>query len=268
MKTFQFFSDLHIERIDDLQSFFNQYLQPHADNIVLLGDIFNISDEKKVFEIFSYCSKNWEKVFFICGNHEYFYGNISELDQKLKNIIDKFENIIWLNNSGYDLSENLRIIGGCMWSYIDEDKSKYIEEKISTYKHVKNLTVEHTNSYFLDFIEFLDQEMKQNKYFIICTHFAPLPLHTQSEYHYLKGLQDYSSQAFVNDMSEYLNNKIIFWGFGHTHHSTNFLYGNNKTRIYSNPFGYEHENIVRNSFQSNEIIEFDETEEFLNIAKI
>ena len=67
--TIQILSDIHLE-------FYKTYpeFKPHAKYLFLAGDIWTIDSkwDFKVKKFLEYCSKNWEKTFYILGNHEFY----------------------------------------------------------------------------------------------------------------------------------------------------------------------------------------------------
>lgn len=50
-------------------------------------------------------SKNWKKVFYVLGNHEYYYLNINEIVSKYYNLFNSFGNIILLENESYEIND-------------------------------------------------------------------------------------------------------------------------------------------------------------------
>ena len=64
----QIFSDIHIELWDKLP-----IIPIKAKYLFLAGDICQLN-HLLFYPFLSFCSKNWEKVFYIPGNHE-FYSN-------------------------------------------------------------------------------------------------------------------------------------------------------------------------------------------------
>lgn len=80
---FQYCSDLRIgmNKIDD----YYEIISPVSDNLILAGDICEI-DYPKLNDFLFWCCDNFEKIFYIIGNHEYYGSNIGEPKNKLNSI--------------------------------------------------------------------------------------------------------------------------------------------------------------------------------------
>jgi len=90
----QIFSDLHIEKWRAIP-----VLPVMAKYLFLAGDICPLND-LLFFYFLDYCSNNWEKVFYIPGNHEFYSEkkNLNELDFEYNyKIKDKYKNVYYLH---------------------------------------------------------------------------------------------------------------------------------------------------------------------------
>lgn len=130
---FQLYSDLHLE------FYRGQFprIPKTAENLILAGDISTSTNMTVLENFFQYCSFNWDRIFYVFGNHE-FYGNeaIKILKIRYKKLIEKFDNIILLDNS-YVIIDNIAIYGFIGWTI----PSTYIIQKgykeLNDYKSIK-----------------------------------------------------------------------------------------------------------------------------------
>ena len=149
---FQYLSDIHLETHHNTsKAIFEKILKPSAPYLALCGDIGNPGAQ--LYELFlEYCSNNFEHVFYIAGNHE-FYNNMKsikflknkeyiskELDetslrrlstqfsrdttetrtQKIREICKKFPNIHFLDKETFKIpNTNIIVVGCTLWSKLD-----------------------------------------------------------------------------------------------------------------------------------------------------
>ena len=104
----QYMSDLHLEGADiKLEN------KDKADLLILAGDITTAKSYKTHYEFFKNCSDNWERVVHVCGNHEYYRGDIEETEQELKEFFSGFKNVHSLQNESIDLGSH-RLFGSTL----------------------------------------------------------------------------------------------------------------------------------------------------------
>ncbi len=272
----QVISDLHLE----FHSAFPKF-KPNAKYLFLAGDIctFDVSQQKKITNFLSYCSLNWQKVFYVPGNHEYYQSSVlihkknsmEEIDEMMKQICNIFPNVYLLNNSYEEIEPGINVYGTTFWT------SRYgypyyvkIEEKLNDYnmiatktdkinfntslkeKYIDNLSdkqLEHMRTYLKD--------IKTDEKTIIMTHFPPIrdnvtsPRHSNSS----PEMKNYFSW---NDIYTTFENKenIIGWISGHTHWSYDIKKDN--IRFISNQTGYINEYLAgRTLFKPDDIFELE-----------
>lgn len=71
-------SDLHLEGCS------LEIENKNADLLILAGDITTQNSYKSHYDFFKNCSDNWEKVAYVCGNHEYYKGDIEETERGIQ----------------------------------------------------------------------------------------------------------------------------------------------------------------------------------------
>ena len=92
----QYCSDLHLEFPENNQ-FLNQHpLEIRGEVLVLAGDILPFSVHKKQSAFVDYVADNFEAVYWIPGNHEYYQYNAGTVADPL---LEKMRSNVWLVNN-------------------------------------------------------------------------------------------------------------------------------------------------------------------------
>ncbi|ARF11692.1 metallophosphatase [Klosneuvirus KNV1] len=90
----QYISDIHLEHRQTIPK-----IPAKTNYLALLGDIGH-PNKPLYSEFLKYCSKNWDKVFLLSGNHEYEQKKYSmkDIDHMIQCHVSKYHNISYLNN--------------------------------------------------------------------------------------------------------------------------------------------------------------------------
>ena len=99
-------SDLHLE-------FGDNYDPGTGDILVLAGDICNASEYEKYSEFFDKCVKGYQRVLYVLGNHEHYYGDFDKSFWLLKQQLPK--DVIVLHNTSV-LIDGVHFIGATFWT--------------------------------------------------------------------------------------------------------------------------------------------------------
>jgi predicted MPP superfamily phosphohydrolase len=197
----QYISDIHLEKRLIIPTI------PVAGNyLALLGDIGSpYKDSYK--EFLKYTSDNWEKVFLISGNHEYYQKgkyNQEDVDEQIKNVVKLFKNVYYLNQDVYTLY-NYNIMGCTLWS------TPYI-------KHTKHLN-------------WLKNNINNYNKVIVLTHFLP------SYKLILPKFINHNPTYYASDLEYLIKEPVKWWLCGHTHinHTTTI----NSIDVCVNAYGHD-----------------------------
>jgi len=135
----QFASDLHLEHIDDdIESIqFTDIIIPSAEILALVGDICTY-DSLLLIPFIEWCSKNFQYVLWIPGNHEYYNNkgiSMKQLDVIYREICSKFTNIHYMNNCTLVI-DNIAFICTTLWSHIPDENRKRVRKELNDYKYI------------------------------------------------------------------------------------------------------------------------------------
>lgn len=225
-KTAQLFSDLHLE-------FFNgtrfPRIPPRAQYLFLAGDIGNLYKNPENFvAFFDYCSENWKKVFYVAGNHEYYFNDGSPLQRDVyseffgEESSRAYDNVFYLNNTAVDLDNETRIYGATLWTPPQPSPS------LNDYNHmtpsdILNKSIEQRKK----LREFLQENDKPA---ILITHFPPTQIGTShpkfaSQSIFLKNYFAWKPDLLLGDVPRKKLENVKLWCSGHTHYSYNITMG-------------------------------------------
>lgn len=244
MYKFQVVSDLHLEFGKPIE------LTPRAKYLLLCGDI-GYPEQDSYKEFLKSCSKKFEWVFYVAGNHEYYQSwkrdiqkikTMNEIEQEISYIVKNVgHNIHFLNNSYYDLydlsvtDEPLRIVGSTLWSHLEPNVPKINDtNQIYNYK-LKNIGYEEINHLHRKAVEFIEGQLVSSKKLLVMTHHLPteqlvLPKYKNNIY----------NSHFYTNLEHLIKDPIVAWCCGHSHGYNECKI--NSVELYLNGYGYPTEN--------------------------
>ena len=236
----QIMSDLHLE-FGDIQ--IENY---GADVLILSGDIIVKRGFGNVYRNFlDNCSKSFDDVVYIAGNHEFYGSMISETQQFLRTICAEYSNIHFLENDMVEIGDVV-FMGSTLWTDCNNEEPisiHYIMSRINDFHIIRNDmgTVLHP----LDTVEFHKKtltyfkeilETNAEKKCVIVGHHAP----SRASIHprYSSYADQHMNVAYASDLSNFIldHPQIKLWTHGHMHDSFDYMIGS--TRIVCNPRGY------------------------------
>jgi len=247
----QYCSDLHLEFGHNSNFLSANPLQVCGDILILAGDIVPLHDEFMNNSFFRFISKNFRQVFWVPGNHEHYYRDISDYGTSFRFTIR--ENIEVLNNVELQY-DGIQFIFSTLWSKISEANEKYIEQNVSDFECItskgKKFKVSDFNRLHSDSLKFVTRALvHRNNKTVVVTHHVPSvmcnpPVH----------LNSCINEAFTVDKTEYIQESDVnFWIYGHSHYNQKPLYIG-KTIMLTNQLGYiklnEHQGFKHNAYFS------------------
>jgi predicted phosphohydrolase len=249
----QYASDLHLEFPENMDFLKANPLQPGGDVLLLAGDIVPFAVMHKNSDFLSYVSDHFNTAYWIPGNHEYYYSDISDragtFNEKIR------ENLFLVNNISV-IQENVKFIFSTLWTRISPGNQFEIKQRLSDFHTIKfnnkGLTPDKYNLLHDQCRSFLHEELSINgtEKKVIVTHHVPTFMNYPEKY---RG--DSLNEAFAVEMyNDILTSDADFWIFGH-HHCNTSDYKIGSTMLTTNQLGY---------VQYNECIDFD-TKKIINI---
>jgi predicted phosphodiesterase len=243
MKKIKIYSDLHLEYDINFTNFNNNTKNDNnsdnnsddnsckTDYLILAGDIVNLDTLDKLDIFFEKIYRDYKKIFYILGNHEY-YTTYPE-NYRNKNIIEIYRNIckkygIFLLDNDIDYIDEYLLIGSTLWSLINKIGFDYVSHKTF-------LTMDEINKKHQDSVEFIKSilEKNLNKKIIVVTHYMPSKSLIDKKY------RIYDNSAFASNCEHLFKKNIHYWIYGHTHTKSNRMI--NDINFLCNPYGYPSE---------------------------
>lgn len=249
----QVYSDLHLELTKSIPK-----IVPKSPYLFLAGDISRFN-HPSFGEFLSYCNENWEKTFYVFGNHDYWNTNsyVEKIKKQVKEYLQdrQLTNIHILDNEFVSLNDDIIVIGSTFWTqslFVSEHEARmYINDyNMIRYKRViedprpYDLTPKDVNDmYFEDCSKIYDllnnNELTKDKKVIMMTHFPPQQTKTSHPKYFTQSqiMKNYFSHpdGKIIEFDDISN--IVCWISGHTHYSYDFV-SHEGVRLISNQMGY------------------------------
>jgi predicted phosphohydrolase len=232
----QYCSDLHLEFPENKKFIYDNPLQPKGDILLLAGDIvpFDIMDKHNDF--FDDVADKFEAVYWIPGNHEYYYYDAAK---KEGTIHEKIRSNVFLVNNIALLHGKVKLIFSTLWSKISPSNEWRIERGMSDFRVIKynglHFSSVQYNKFHKESYNFIEQEITKNYAgkIIVVTHHIPTFLNYPEKY---KG--SFLNEAFAVELFDLIEGaNIDYWIYGHHHcNIPNFKIGN--TQLLTNQLGY------------------------------
>lgn len=237
----QYCSDLHLEFKENHAFLKKNPLKPIGDILVIAGDFYLLSyHTASIKDFISYASDNFQAVYWLPGNHEFYHSDIASRDFSfLENITSNF----FLINNKIITNEKVHLIFSTLWSHIPLANQWDIQQSISDFHVIKHnrkkFTPANFNTHHKDSLAFIKNSVaniqEDNK--IVITHHVPTLFNYPEMYKTSK-----LNPAFTVELFDYIESSDInFWIFGHHHVNVpDFSIG--KTKMCTNQLGYVHNN--------------------------
>ncbi|MBY0426605.1 MAG: metallophosphoesterase, partial [Cytophagales bacterium] len=159
----QYCSDLHLELKYNLLFVENQKWKVTGDILILAGDITKLYIENYKLPFFDMISDKYEKVFWIPGNHEFYYSSdLLILDRPLK---ENIRSNVFLINNVTEILNDTAFIFSTLWSKIDKYPLQ-IKHKVSDFYTIRYdgdlLTVKEFNRQHQQSLDFIKREVENH----------------------------------------------------------------------------------------------------------
>ena len=179
---FQYFSDIHTENYKSnpkkLMRILTKHLEAQAPYLILAGDIGDPFSQIYV-EFLEYVSRQFEHIFMIAGNHEYYTKEYKPqwmlcVQKQIRLVISRFNNITFLENEVYDIpNTNISIFGATFWSDIKNEESIEIEKSIGDYKFIPEFNIEKSRDLHKESCDKLNAILETERNLIVISHHLP-----------------------------------------------------------------------------------------------
>jgi len=226
----RYFSDLHLERIKNMEPFLQQ-IPPGPDEVcILAGDIGNPC--KPHYDVFmKFISQHFMKAFVIAGNHEYYHNPMEETNQCMDKYFKQFENVTFLKEN-YEIYEGYCFVGTTLWTNVTDPRYK-----INDVYQIPQFDYMECNRLHRKSIAFLKEALTHDNCVVITHH---MPSSSLIHPKYLSPSMRPYSQWFASDLDAFFTPNIKAWFYGHTHTPSARLIQN--IPFLCNPIGYPGEN--------------------------
>ena len=230
------YSDIHLE--------FGPFSPHEGEVLVLAGDICCADDIHQTGQkslgarykkFFSECADNYDKVYYVMGNHEHYNYDIDSTVNTLYNTIDGRIHI--LDNSLHQY-KGVTFVGGTLWTdmgggypaVMSQAQSRMNDYNI-IYKGQDTLTPMDTLQVHHKTMDWLQEVLEGSERVFMVTHHAPSPRSLDER-------SKYMPEGYCSDLEEFIWNhpQIKWWAHGHIHKTNDYTIG--QCRVLSNPRGY------------------------------
>ena len=249
----QYCSDLHLE-VPENKKFLDKHpVLPVGEVLLLAGDILPFSLNKKQSAFIDYVADNFEIVYWVPGNHEYYGYDLGTVADPL---LEKIRSNIWLVNNQTVQHKNVNFICSTLWSRISLVNAWEIQRSVSDFFTIrwqgKKFTTREFNQLHRECISFLQNAIIKNagKKNIVVTHHVP------TLYQYPEQYRNSSiNEAFAVELYDFIHDcNAGYWIYGH-HHSNTAAFKIGNTAMLTNQLGYVQQN-EQAGFNSNACIQF------------
>jgi len=243
----QYCSDLHLEFDKNSKYLIKNPLSVCGDILILAGDIVPLHDEFLNNQFFNFISGNYKQVFWVPGNHEYYYRNIFDFGESFSFRLR--DNITVLNNIVLQI-EDIHFIFSTLWTKISNKNEKHIELNVSDFECITNndkkFKVSDYNKLHEESLKFIKQSVGSDKNkVVVVTHHLPSYFCNKAAHK-----RSILNEAFSVDLTDFIEkSNACFWIYGHSHYNQKPLYIG-KTILLTNQLGYVLQN-EQDGFRSN-----------------
>ena len=232
----QFCSDLHLEFPENWEFLKENPLAPQGSILILAGDVLPLAIRDRFTYFFDELSAQFDMVYWLPGNHEYYHADISICSGSYPEFIRK--NILLLNNQTVYL-DGIRLIFSTLWTRISPQNEALIEGSINDFRLIKFkgklLSASGYNQLHRESLVFVGQELAKDfkGKTLLVSHHVPTLLHYPDKY-----ARDRLNEAFAVELFSFIQHSgIDAWIYGHHHYNTE-MFQIGDTALLTNQLGY------------------------------
>ena len=242
----QYCSDLHLEFREN-KNFLKQFpIDPIGEILLLAGDILPFALHNQPSEFIDFVADNFEAVYWIPGNHEYYHFDLETVTSPL---FEKIRENVFLINNQTITYKNTNIICSTLWSHISTQNEFAVQQNVNDFHLIKvsegkggkssALTPAHFNHLHETDFAFLKNAIATSdaENTIVMTHHVPTLMNYPAQY---KGSN--INEAFAVELYDFIESSMVqYWIYGHHHcNLPAFKIGN--TTMLTNQLGYVQNN--------------------------
>jgi hypothetical protein len=252
----QYASDLHLEFFQKIA--FDMILKPVAPLLALAGDVGRPADPL-YRDFLAYCSQNWEDVFIVAGNHEFYnkktkeqwrfnplaVESVGKRYQQCISAASEFPNVHFLQRDRI-VRRGVTFLGATLWTDLT-GYEKRAQEFMNDYNYtatregdvIRPVTPVDTTKWHLDDRTWLNQEIERAEEaglpVVVITHHLP-------SYDLISPRYAGSPMncCFASHADELIRPPVRAWIAGHTHTAIHMNRANG-VQVGVNPMGYPRE---------------------------
>ena len=247
----QYCSDLHLEFKENKSFLTNNPIQPSGEILLLAGDVIPFALIDKHSDFFDFVSANYESVYWVPGNHEYYHYDLGDVRNPLH---EKIRENVFLVNNQIIPHKSVNLIFSTLWSAISPQNEWVVQQSVSDFAVIKTQGKKFTPADFNTLHQtdytFLKTALSASgaQTNIVVTHHVPTFLNYPEQYRNSK-----INEAFAVELYDFIfNSCAAYWIYGHHHsNSPDFTIGN--TTLLTNQLGYVQQQ-EQKGFKTNSII--------------
>ena len=176
----QYCSDLHLEFPANYRYLKQHPLKPVGDVLVIAGDFYLLSLKYSLINDFlSFASDNFQEVYWVPGNHEYYNSEITKWPVSFQENIRS--NFFLLNNKVV-IKNDVHLIFSTLWGDIPQNLQWFISQNVSDFHVIrhqgKKFTPAQFNSYHKESLSFIKKSIKieEKTKKVVISHHVPTNL--------------------------------------------------------------------------------------------
>lgn len=230
----QYCSDLHLEFYQNEKWLKSHPIEPVGDILIIAGDTYYLNRDYAATDVIKKASDEFEHVYLIPGNHEYYGGyDISTALHPME--INVLDNVTVLNNKVVEI-EDVQFIFSTFWSKIEREIWT-VTRGMPDFRLInfngEKFTHFHFNRLHEVAFEFVQKAVKTQGKKVVITHHLPSEQCNVKEFENSK-----MNEGFCVEKTEFIEqSNIDYWIYGHSHRNkTDFKIGN--TQMVTNQLGY------------------------------